>query len=481
MAEQFATGGLGLNAADVTRRRAMQMIQLGEFDTAMNLATDALKTRPRDAQMLWIQGEALVGLARLTEGAIKLRQSLSIHPENDTALCSLAEVHRMFGETDKALELINRARACPTSTRPFTLTASILADRGEYQKAADLLEPMLKDPNADLRLAVAYGDLCIALKKPEEGVELLRRSLERPELHTGVRSGALFVLGRLLDRVGDYDAAFNAFNRANEMWTCREEQKADMIFEQWSAEVIAAAPRSRPKTDRCVLVVGMPRSGTTLTERVISAHPDAVGVGESQLLMSMRRATTAPDLTQASVDTMCKSYLDMLARDGSKTARRVVDKMPDNYQNLGLAARVLPGCRVVWCQRDPRDVCLSCYFQNFGTRHEYTCDLELTAHRYLLHMRLMNHWIEATDLPVHILRYEELVSDLESQVRSLLAFLDLPYNEACLAPHKSKAQVSTASRDQVRQPIYATSKARWKRYEKFIGPMAEILREGGAL
>ncbi len=481
MAEQFATGGLGLNATDVTRRRAVQMIMMGEFNTAMNLATESLKSRPRDAQMLWVQGEALVGLGRLTEGAIKLRQTLGVHPTHDGALCALAEIHRMFGETDKALELAAKARTCSTTTRPYTLTSTILADQGEYRQAADLLEPMIKEPNADMRVIVAYADLCIALKQPEVGIDLLRESLKQGELHTGVRSGALFILGRLLDRTGDYDSAFDAFKRANDMRSCREEQIADKIFERWSAEAIAKAPRARPKTDRCVLVVGMPRSGTTLTERVISAHPKASGVGESPLLMNQRRLTSAAELTQGGVDTICKNYLDMLSREGSKSALRVVDKMPDNYQNLGLAACVLPQSRVIWCQRDPRDVCLSCYFQNFGLRHEYSCDLELIAQRYVLHNKLMEHWIESTDLPVHVLRYESLVSDLEAQVRALLKFLGLPYDERCLSPHRSKGHVSTASRDQVRQPIYSTSVARWKRYENHIAPMVKILEEGGAL
>ncbi len=392
MADQFASGGLGLNAADVTRRRAVQMIEMGEFDTAIALATDALKARPRDAQMLWVIGEALTGLGRLTDAAIKLRQALGVHPEHDNALCSLAEIHRMQGDPEKALELITRARAFSTSTRPYTLGASILADMGQYEQAAALLEPKIKVDNPDTRIVVAYADLCIALKQPEIGIDLLEAALTRGELHTGVRSGALMILGRLLDRVGRYDDAFNAYKRANDMRSTNEEQRADAIFEGWSKDAIAAAPRTRVKTDRSVLVVGMPRSGTTLTESVIAAHPDAAGVGESQLLMTMRRATTAAELTQASVDSMAKRYTDMLAREGSKTATRVVDKMPDNYQNLGLAACALPQTRVVWCQRDPRDVCLSCYFQNFGTRHAYTCDLELTAQRYLLHTQLMEHW-----------------------------------------------------------------------------------------
>ena len=481
MPDPFATPGFTVNAAEVTRRRAVQMIEMGEWDTAYSLAADALKTRPRDAQMLWVQGEALIGLGRLVDGSIKLRQCLGVHPEHVHALCSLAEVHRMLGDTDKALELVEKARRLTKETRPITMMTTILADRGEYQKAAEMLEPMIRTENPDLRLVVAYADLCIALKQPEVGVELLEKAMKRSDLHTGVRSGALFILGRLLDRVGRYDDAFDAYRRANAMCTNNEAQIADGIFEQWSGEDIARAPRTRVKTDRSVLVVGMPRSGTTLTESIIAAHPKAAGVGESQLLMNMRRQTRASELTQGSVDAMAKRYLDMLARDGSKTALRVVDKMPDNYQNLGLAACVLPQTRVIWCQRDPRDICLSCYFQNFGNRHSYTCDLELIAKRYVLHTQLMEHWMKVTDLPVHVLKYEELIADFEKQVRALLDFLGLPFDERCMAPHKATRQVSTASRDQVRQPIYASSTARWKRYEKHIGAMVKVLEEGGAL
>ncbi len=480
MAGKMANTGARTDAQKLTRERARTTLQAGEWNTAAGLARDALKVTPNDPEMLFTYGWALFQSGNLQLGSIKLRQALGRSPDNPHILAGLGEYHRVVGEPEKAIEYLDRALAVSDHLRPLTLKCSCLAQLGRYEEAAALIEPRARAKDAPLNIVVAFADLTEALKRPEDGIELLQEALKQPLFHKGVRLSAMYVLGRLLDKVGRYDEAFAAYDRANKMSTPGPRFEIDGIKEMWTAEAYQKAVKSRVRTDRPVLVVGMPRSGTTLTESIIAAHPKAAGVGEQLLMLDLSHFEPAK-LTQAQADAGAKRYHEMLDRLGSPKAKRVVDKMPDNYQILGPAGCYLPDVRVVHCMRDPRDNCLSCFFQNFGPRHLYSVDLEECAHRYVTHLELTRHWREVTDLPVLEFKYEELTADPEAQVRRLLDFLGLDFDEKCLEFHRSKRTVSTASRDQVRQPIYKSSVARWQRYEKHIGPMLDVLREGGAI
>jgi hypothetical protein len=168
----------------------------------------------------------------------------------------------------------------------------------------------------------------------------------------------------------------------------------------------------------------------------------------------------------------------MLSR-AAPTATHVVDKLPGNYANLGLASRLLPGVKVVHCVRDPRDVCVSCFFQDFSMSLGYTTDLVSCAKQYRAQEKIMAHWANVLDLPIFELRYETLVAEPEPTVRALLEFLGMPFDERCLAFHESAGHVRTASWDQVTRPLYATSSGKWKRYEKHLGPMLAELGLAG--
>jgi len=480
MSNAFGHTQAATSTHQLTRRRALQTLDAGEYPTAISLANEALKVAPNDPDMLYALGWALIQNGALQPGAIKLRQALGRDPAHVPTLCALGEHHRIVGEPEKSIELLDRAIALTDIARPLIIKVACLAGLGRYEEAAELLAPKAFAEGAELSVVVAYADLTEALNRPEEGVELIRKALERPTFNWGARNGALYILGRLLDKLGRYDEAFDAFSRANAMRKPGARFEFAPLLEAWTREAVRDVKKSRFRSERPVLVVGMPRSGTTLTERIIGAHPKASGVGEQTLLLEIARADPA-SITQAMVDAGGKRYLDMLDRLGGKTALRVVDKMPDNYQALCVAACMIPGARVIHCLRDPRDTCLSCYFQNFGTRHLYTTDLVEIAHRYVAHLKLMRHWREVTDLPILELHYERLVADPEAQVRRVLDFLGLAFDERCLEFHRSKRTVSTASRDQVRQPLYTSSVARWERYKDHIGPMLDVLREGGAI
>jgi hypothetical protein len=184
-------------------------------------------------------------------------------------------------------------------------------------------------------------------------------------------------------------------------------------------------------------------------------------------------------MTAASASSLADDYLADLSRRAPE-AWRVVDKMPANALRLGLAALLLPGARVVHCRRDPRDTCLSCYFNVFAQGQSFTYDLRHLGLVYRQYARVMAHWAEVLPIPILSLDYEALIEDTEAQVRRLLDFCDLSWDARCLDFHETARPVRTASFHQVRQPLYASSVGRWRAYARHLGPLFEALEIGGA-
>jgi hypothetical protein len=294
-------------------------------------------------------------------------------------------------------------------------------------------------------------------------------------------------MGKYCDDVNDFEQAFANFKRGNELMKTasedydREERShtVDQLIRVYSRDAISKIGAAGSSSAKPVFVVGMPRSGTSLAEQIIAAHPAAYGAGE--LLFWATLITKDTGLTQDifSEPTRLKvaeEYLRIL-ESHSASAARVVDKAPVNSDFLGLIYSVFPNARVIYMQRDPIDTCLSCYFQQFLTGLNFTFDLSDIAHYYREHQRIIAHW-RAVLPPGFILDipYEELVVDQEAWSRKMLEFIGLEWDARCLEFHTNERAVVTASAWQVRQKIYKSSVTRWRNYKKFIGPLKTLER-----
>jgi hypothetical protein len=246
----------------------------------------------------------------------------------------------------------------------------------------------------------------------------------------------------------------------------------------WTARNQAIGnPSQRP-----VFIVGMLRSGTTLAEQILASHPGVFGAGEltyfgtktAAAYASAAAAAAELDFTASQLHRLSAGYLELLKRI-SGDQERVVNKFPTNFFFLGLIRAVLPGARIIHMQRDPRDTCLSTYFQQFEPANTYANDLEDLAHYYGEYRRLMHHW--ASTLPKDAMLqvpYERLVEDPEAWSRRMVEFVGLEWNVRCLDFHRTERAVVTASRWQVRQSISKSSVGRWRNYERYLGPLAAL-------
>ncbi|WP_237056094.1 sulfotransferase family protein [Marilutibacter chinensis] len=242
-----------------------------------------------------------------------------------------------------------------------------------------------------------------------------------------------------------------------------------------------------------IFVIGMPRTGTTLVDRILGSHPEVHTAGELPnfgFLLKRLSGSRTPALLDA--DTLSRSapidaarlgqaYIDS-TRPGTGHTPRFTDKLPHNFLYAGHIARALPNARIVCLHRDPVDTCLSNFRQLFsqGSQHyDYSFDLLDTGRYYLQFKRLMEHWERVLPGRILSLDYEDIVDDQEACTRRLLEFCGLPWNEACLAFERNQAPVATASVVQVREPLYRSAIRRWKRYEPQLAELIALLREGG--
>ncbi|VAX41677.1 hypothetical protein MNBD_PLANCTO03-964, partial [hydrothermal vent metagenome] len=302
-----------------------------------------------------------------------------------------------------------------------------------------------------------------------------------------------FAAARLLDAEDDTNSAFRAYTQGNAISPklYKPEDKAqfvDQLIELFSAEALASLPRATNSSNRPIFIVGMPRSGTTLVEQILAAHPDVYAAGELQELRRIWKDLVATrgngsvaalsSITQVDINAAADRYLKYLDTLDTATPH-ITDKMPHNFEQLGLINLLFPDARVIHCSRNPLDTCLSCYTIQLSLAHTYSNDLTLLGHAYAQYHRLMAHWRTALDVPMLEVVYEDVVAETETLARRIVEFVGLPWHDDCLRFYEAKRTIVTASVDQVRQPIYTSSVNRWKRYDRYLDPLRQSLISNG--
>lgn len=456
---------------------ANRVLESGDPARAAKLAAAALQHDPASTLARTTLGEALVRMGDPARALPHLQAASAAQPDHGATLHALANAYKMLGRTDEALRAAEQALTLNSKATPAMLTkASVYRTTGRSDEALPIIETLSANHPRSATIACEHADILRALRRPDDALSVITRHTDRTDLSPQHHRAIHIRRAQLLDELARYDEAFDAAEVANGTVTNPPIMRAAPVIERWTRNAIDLIPESTARSVTPILIVGMPRSGTTLLERIISAHPQAAGVGECPALPLIydEHVRLKSPATQAWADAAGARYLDALSQPDSRTTH-VVDKMPANVLTLGLASRLLPNARVIHAKRDPRDVCLSCYLQELNASMAFTRDLEACAHQHIEIDRMMDHWRSTLTLPWCDLRYEDLVTDAEGTVRRVLSFLELPYDERCLTFHESSRHVETASWAQVTRPLYASSVGKWRTYEKHLGGMLDIL------
>lgn len=480
------------------------LLTLGRYNEAVNSYQAALDLRPDLLLARCGLAAALKeqGLGFKAEACY--REVLEMYPGCAQAYLGLGRLFSENGLFEEAVESYQRVLEVePNHPSAKAELAVVLERMGKIQEAWEIVQPLLQWEGGDkVAVALAFSDVGRHVGRQADALRMVEELLAETggrRISDRQRSLLHFAAGHSLDRCGEYDRAFEHFRLGNEFYSRSMEFDCNVMIDTVSRHIstfnptlMRRVPRGRSGSRRPVFIVGMPRSGTSLVEQILASHPQVHGAGELEDITWM--AISLPeiagvsqpypecvgDLTQEVCDDLAGQYLNRLDALAPETALRVTDKMPGNYFHLGLIAVLFPGARIIHCVRDPLDTCLSCFFQSFvqANNHQYSYDLTNLGRAYHQYQRLMTHWKSVLEIPILEVSYEGLVAEQEKVTRELLTFCDLPWDDSCLRFYESKRQVVTASYDQVRRPLYASSIGRWRHYEPHLKPLREALSSG---
>jgi tetratricopeptide (TPR) repeat protein len=464
---------------------------------ALRVLGDALKFAPANVQTLLITARIQLRRGAHLAAEQASRAALKQEPENAEALTVLGQVLHETDRYDEALQMLERAvEANPNNPEAQNFYGVALKSMGRLDEAREHILDALRRNHMMYGAYANLSDLVDFSKG--EGDELFKRM---DAIFSGARNpeaGHLlalhFAYAKALDDRGEHERALEHYITGGRMKRAQLDYKEsetfgffDGIRAAFPKEVFEDRKFQGNPDDRPVFIVGMPRSGSTLVEQILSSHPDVYGAGEVKYLSialgKLRdRFPSLPKypemmskITPAQLEIASKSYQQSIAQ-GAGDAKRITDKLLTNYFFLGLINLLFPNAKVIHTQRDPVDTCLSGFTKLFKDDMPHSYDLGELGRYYGKYRELMEHWEKV--LPKGFLttvQYEDVVADTEKEAKRLIKFLGLPWNPKCVDFHKSDRPVKTASVAQVRKPIYKTSVKRWKKYGDGLQPLVDAI------
>jgi tetratricopeptide (TPR) repeat protein len=495
------------------------LLKSGQLAAAETSLRRAIALDPKLAGAYLDLGVLLDTQGRDAEALQAYNQAVSFSPKLSDIHRRIGELWQRYGKTEQAIAAYHRAATAARDTAAGRLLrGKALLLEGKIQEAEQVLRRLVALDRNNIKAEAALADVLCTQGQFTEAILHYDRALainpQRFESWIGL-AGAMkfaeadrqrlaemesalaldgltdkqrmalhFAIGKAYDDLRDYQDAMRHFDAANRIRgiNARFDQAGfadyvDRMIKRFTPEFFSERAELGTADQTPLLIVGMPRSGTTLVEQIVSSHP-AIAAGEELAywtsLAVPQETAEAADFTPESARALATAYLGVLRRIGGG-ARRVTDKMPFNFMRLGLIHVLLPNARIIHCRRNPIDTCLSIYATLFDGKMDFAASKAALALYYKQYARLMDHW-EKVLPPGRFteIRYEELIANREVETRRLIAFAGLDWDEACLLPERNGRTVNTASVWQARQPVYASSVERWRRYQPWLGELVAL-------
>ena len=517
-----------LNPVSKTLAIAAEHQLAGRLEEAKALYGDVLRADAENVDALRMMGTIAFTESRPADAERYLRQSVALAPDFVGAIIDLAQVLKDEGRFEEAISNFRRAIELePGNVKAQFLLGSALAPSAltyeaieAYQRALELrpshvgahlgLGHVLKTVGRQKEAVDSYRE-CIRLR-PDNGatywslanlktynlssadIEEMVSQLEDGDVNKESEVNFLFALAKATEDRKDFDLAWqyyekgNAERRMTEYYDpVRAEVINDKVIETFDAELLAKLGGQGHADPAPIFVLGLPRSGSTLIEQILASHSQVEGtselpyVGHAMNSLNLNRADginypeAVRELGANNLKLLGQKYLRDAQMHRTEGAPRFIDKMPNNFPSVGFINLILPNAKIIDARRHPLDSCLSCYRQLFARGQPFTYDLTDIGEYFLEYQRLMDHWHEVLPGQVLTMQYEDVVQDFETQVRRLLDFCDLPWEESCVRFYETDRPVRTASSEQVRQPVHSKSINFWRNFEDKLDELITVL------
>ena len=509
---------------------ASRLLRDGKVGKAETIVRDLLKKHPADVTAIRVLADIGIKLGQLKDASHLLERCLELAPNYHAARHSYAIVLMRRQKPEAAMEEAAKLLAQePDNPNFLTLKAYILNRIGDQSGALKLYEGVLQHYPNQARAQMSYGHTLHAVGRLDEAIEAyhkcIRLSPEVGEAYWSLanlktfhfsdedidnmreqvtteggdaddQSHLAFALGKALEDRKEYGESFKFYGRGNAIRriTHHHNLKVNVLD---SVRQVRALPRTffeQRKSWGCgapdpIFIVGLPRAGSTLLEQILASHSQVEGTAElmdiiaiSRKLGDKKRGNPAgkypevlAELTREQLRELGESYLETTRIQRTTDDPFFIDKMPNNFQHIGLIHLILPNSKIIDARRHPMGGCFSGFKQLFARGQTFTYGLEDIGKYYRDYVRVMDHWDEALPGRVHRVQYEEMVTDTEAQIRALLDYCELDFEEQCLRYYETERSIRTPSAEQVRKPIYKEGLEQWRNFEAYLDPLKEAL------
>ncbi len=465
----------------------------GDLEEAVACFKKSLNFHPGNPEVYMNMGNVCQAVDNSKEALSCYQRALELRPDYAEAHYNRAIAFNDLGDTTRAISSYQKAIALnPTYYEAFMNLGETLKSLGRVEEGEKNYQQLLLIKPGSIDAYFGLSELG-KLNADREMVASLK-AIKLEGLAAKEKMLLQYTLGKMLEKMGDYDKAFNHFHLANRY---REEWKGEVfdfqdyegkiqhLMNTFDVEFFESRRHFGVGSELPVFIVGMPRSGTTLVEQILASHPLVYGAGEltyirelEQDLLARAQVGTIGQITEGfdsfSSRSFAEQYLERI-RSANGDVSRITDKLPGNFEYLWLISLMFPKAKIIHCVRDPMDTCLSCFFTHFSTGHAYKNDLKNLGLVYGLYRELMNHWHKVLPISILDVNYEDMVDNHSDTSRRVVEFCGLNWDDGCLEFFRNRRHINTASAVQVRQRIYKTSVKRWEKYKRHLTPLIEGL------
>ena len=461
-------------------------------DPALKAAGRAISLDPSLAQAFNNQGDVYLALARYEDAMASYQKAVQLSPQYVSAIINMARAQRDMDQPELGMQTLQKALQIePNNPEAYHVMGVLHEQMGDRDKAAEMF---LRAIELVPDMTVSYYNLAQIRGRQSTDKEFnaMRSLWNREEQSNDSKMHLAYGLYRIFEQRKQFDKAFEYLAAGNKLKAANSKYEDSDVAEYLDGSVAGIANivnrlegAGGNTSSQPVFVLGMPRSGTSLTEQILASHSEVIGAGEVSYafdtvhrikeLVGKPYPASLHDVTGDQLTDLGNYYMSRHNED-NLSRRYVIDKSPLNFQYLGLLALTLPEARFIHCHRDPVANCFAIHRIPFDKRQSYAHDLAALGQFYSRYHRLMQRWHELFPGRILDVCYEDTVGDIETQSRRILDFLELPFEEEVLSFYATKRVVKTPSASQVREPIYKSSVAAWKKYEKHLQPLIQNLK-----